>query len=98
MGTGEIIRSEAARVEHGPRDPPPARRGLAAPALPAHAGAENPDYESAFPAIETGESRAQPGRGIRETYLSFGLSNTDGQEFRLDNIEVEETTSTTRRV
>ncbi len=64
----------------------------------AHVGGENDDYEYDFPAIETGESRAQPGRGIRETYLSFGLSNTDGQEFQLDNIEVEETTSTTRRV
>ena len=63
-----------------------------------HVGGENDDYEYDFPAIETGESRAQPGRGIRETYLSFGLSNTDGQEFQLDNIEVEETTSTTRRV
>ena len=64
----------------------------------AHVGGENDDYEYDFPAIESGESRAQPGRGIRETYLSFGLSNTDGQEFQLDNIEVEETTSTTRRV
>ena len=64
----------------------------------AHVGGENDDYEYDFPAIESGESRAQPGRGIRETYLSFGLSNTDAQEFQLDNIEVEETTSTTRRV
>lgn len=64
----------------------------------AHVSGENDDYEYEFPAIQTGESRAQPGRGIRETYLSFGFSNTDGQEFQLDNIEVVDTTSTTRRV
>lgn len=64
----------------------------------AHVSGENDDYEYDFTAVETGESRAQPGRGIRETYLSFGLSNTNGQEFQLDNFEVVDTTSTTRRV
>lgn len=51
-----------------------------------------------FPVRPTGVSRAKPGRGIRENYLAFGYSNTDGADFRLDRIEVESFQSTTRRV
>lgn len=44
-----------------------------------------------------GESRATPGRGIRENYLAFGYSNTDGADFQLDRIEVEVAQSKNRR-
>jgi len=46
----------------------------------------------------SGESRAKPGRGIRENYLAFGYSNTDGSDFRLDRIEVAVGQANTRRV
>jgi hypothetical protein len=42
-------------------------------------------------------SRAKPGRGIRENYLAFGLTKTDGLDFQLDRIEVEVNQSTQRR-
>ncbi len=63
-----------------------------------HVAGEVEEYEYPFPGSPTGEARAQPGRGIRETYLSYGLSNPDGQAFQLDNIEVVQATSQTRRV
>lgn len=44
-----------------------------------------------------GESRCQPGRGIRENYLSFGLTNPSGEPFELDRIEARIGTSGTRR-
>lgn len=46
----------------------------------------------------SGQSSAKPGRGIRENYLSFGLSNPSGQAFTIDAIEVPEITSKNRRV
>ena len=46
----------------------------------------------------TGETKAKPGRGIRENYLAFGYTNTDGGAFTLDRMEVVERTSATRRV
>lgn len=55
-------------------------------------------YAYTFPVRPAGESRAKPGRGIRENYLAFGYSNTDGADFRLDRIEVKVNTSQTRRV
>lgn len=54
-------------------------------------------YSYEFPVRANGESRAKPGRGIRENYLAFGYSNTDGADFQLDRIEVDITQSTTRR-
>lgn len=63
-----------------------------------HVSGENDDYTYRFVAANKGVSRAQPGRGIRESYLSFGFSNYLGQDFELDNIEVIEATSTSRRV
>lgn len=55
-------------------------------------------YSYAFDVLATGESKAKPGRGIRENYLAFGYSNTDGAAFELDRIEVLNAQSKTRRV
>lgn len=51
-----------------------------------------------FPIRAAGESRCKPGRGIRENYLGFSYSNTDGADFQLDRIEVEVAQSKSRRV
>lgn len=51
-----------------------------------------------FPVRPTGVSRAKPGRGIRENYLAFGYSNTDGADFQLDRIEVSSAQSQNRKV
>lgn len=59
---------------------------------------ESDEYTYPFTAVATGESRAQPGRGIRETYLAVGFTNPFGQQFQLDNIEPINTTSKDRRV
>lgn len=56
------------------------------------------DYRYSFPIRATGQSRAQPGKGIRENYLAFGFSNPDGYYFQLDRIEVLVAQSKTRRV
>ena len=45
-----------------------------------------------------GVSRAEPGRGIRENFLSFGFEVPDGQAFVLSGIEVDIRSSKTRRV
>lgn len=63
-----------------------------------HVSGQNDDYDYETTSPNSGEARAQPGRGIRETYLSFGFSNPDGQDFQLDVLEVVDTTSKTRRV
>lgn len=59
---------------------------------------ENASYNYLFPVRPTGESRSKPGSGIRENYLAFGYSNTDGADFQLDRIEVLVAESKTRRV
>lgn len=64
----------------------------------AHVSGENDDYTYNFAAAYKGVSRAQPGRGIYESYLSFGFSNHLGQDFELDNLEALESNSTIRRV
>lgn len=51
-----------------------------------------------FPLRASGQSRCDVGRGIRENYLGFGLSNPAGQPFALDRIEVMAVPSTSRRV
>lgn len=43
-------------------------------------------------------SRCEVGKGIRQNYMGFGLSNPAGQMFRLDRIEVLALQSKTRRV
>lgn len=58
---------------------------------------ENASYSYPFPVLPTGQSRAKPGMGIRENYLAFGYSNTDGAHFQIDRIEVQVAQSTSRR-
>lgn len=59
-------------------------------------GATQWDY--AFPLRASGQARCAVGRGIRENYLGFGLSNPEGQAFTLDRVEVLTHASSTRRV
>lgn len=59
---------------------------------------EATSYTYTFPVRATGVSRAKPGRGIRENYLAFGYSNTDGADFTLDRIEVPTSPSKNRRI
>jgi hypothetical protein len=54
-------------------------------------------YTYPFPVRASGESRSKPGKGIRENYLAFSFSNTDGADFRLDRMEVSVAQSTSRR-
>ena len=56
------------------------------------------NWKYAMPVRSSGQSRCIVGKGIRENYLGFGLSNPQGQHFKLDRIEVLEAASTTRRV
>ncbi|MBO1034251.1 hypothetical protein INR38_09145 [Delftia sp. SD018] len=49
-----------------------------------------------FAVRPAGESRAQPGRGIRENYLAFGYRNVDGVDFQIDLIEVGDVSSKRR--
>lgn len=56
------------------------------------------EYRYAFPVQASGQSRAMPGKGIRENYLAFGYSNAGGDNFQLDRIEVLVASSKTRRV
>lgn len=58
---------------------------------------ESASWSYTFPVQANGASRSAPGRGIRENYLSFGYSNTDGAAFELDRIEVDSIPSTSRR-
>lgn len=51
-----------------------------------------------MPVRSSGQSRCIVGKGIRENYLGFGLSNPQGQAFTIDRIEVLEAASKTRRV
>ncbi|WP_423454253.1 hypothetical protein [Ottowia sp. VDI28] len=51
-----------------------------------------------FPLVSSGQTRAQPGRGIRENYLGFGVRTPAGQAFTLDRVEVLEAQSKSRRV
>ena len=59
---------------------------------------ESTAHSYPFPVRPTGQSRSKPGSGIRENYLAFGYSNTDGAAFQLDRIEVLVAESKTRRV
>lgn len=58
---------------------------------------EGPEYQYPFAVRAKGESRAQPGRGIRENYLAVGFANVDGADFSIDSIEAPMATSKTRR-
>lgn len=61
-------------------------------------GAGETEHRYDFPFRSSGQSRAKPGKGIRENYLAFGFSNPDGDDFTLDRIEVLVAQSKTRRV
>lgn len=54
------------------------------------------NYE--FALRKDGQTRCEVGKGIRQNYMGFGLSNPAGQMFRLDRIEVLALQSKTRRV
>lgn len=56
------------------------------------------EYRYPFEITPDGESRAKPGKGIRENYLAFGFSNPDGAFFTIDQIEVGLNKSQERRV
>lgn len=55
-------------------------------------------WDYPFPLRPSGQARCMVGRGIRENYLGFGVSNPDGQPFTLDRVEVLMHKSKTRRV
>lgn len=59
---------------------------------------ESASYSYPFPVRPAGQSRSVPGKGIRENYIAFGYSNTDGAYFQLDRIEVLVAESKNRRV
>lgn len=59
---------------------------------------EGASYSYPFPVLPAGQSRSVPGKGLRENYLAFGYSNTDGAAFQLDRIEVLVAQSKNRRV
>ena len=65
-------------------------------ALTVFGKAENWTYS--FPLRPSGQTRADVGRGIRENYLGFGLSNPSGQAFTLDRIEAQQLQSQSRRI
>lgn len=59
---------------------------------------EQQSWDYPFAARSSGQTRCQPGRGIRENYLGFGFSNPQGQAFSIDRIEVKMLASKNRRV
>ncbi len=56
------------------------------------------DWDYTFALRASDQTRCPVGRGIRENYLGFGLSNPGGQAFTLDRVEVLTAQSKTRRV
>lgn len=59
---------------------------------------ETEEYTYDLVVRESGESRAKPGRGFRENYFAVGYSNVDGSNFELDQIDVLEAQTISRRV
>lgn len=59
---------------------------------------ESASYSYPFQVRAAGVSRGKPGRGIRDNYLAFGYSNTDGADFQLDSIDVPALPSKNRKV
>lgn len=55
-------------------------------------------YAYPLQAQRSGVARAQPGRGIRESYLGFGVRNVAGADFEIERIEVQVNASAIRRV
>lgn len=58
---------------------------------------EQKSFDYLFQILPDGESRCVPGRGIRENYLAFGLSNTLGRSLQIDRVSVETKMSNLRR-
>lgn len=56
------------------------------------------EWRYRFPVLSTGQSRAIPGKGIRENYLCFGFANVGGVDFQLDRIEIQALESKQRRL
>jgi hypothetical protein len=54
-------------------------------------------YEFPVELRSSGVSRAVPGKGIAENYMSFGYRNVAGADFRLDRIDAEVVQSKQRR-
>lgn len=54
-------------------------------------------WDYPFAVLPAGVSRCKLGRGIRESYLGFGLSNPGGEYFQIDRIEVAMAGSKNRR-
>lgn len=71
-------------------------RGSGSAQFTVHGAEQSWNYSFALRA--SGQTRCQVGRGIRENYLGFGLSNPAGQAFTLDRVEVLNSQSKTRRV
>ncbi|MEG0923363.1 MAG: hypothetical protein RSG22_18385 [Comamonas sp.] len=61
-------------------------------------GAGDQAWRYRFPLRASGQTRCPVGKGIRENYLGFGLSNPDGQSFTLDRVEILDVQSPTRRI
>lgn len=61
-------------------------------------GSAAKEWTYGFALRDSGQTRCLVGKGIRENYLGFGLSNPNGQAFTLDRVEVLSVKSKTRRV
>lgn len=59
---------------------------------------KNQEWTYEMPVLSSGLSRCIVGKGIRENYLGFGLSNPLGQEFTIDRVEVLQVASKSRRI
>lgn len=58
----------------------------------------NETWEYPLQVHEGGVSKAKPGKGIRETRLSFGYRNQDGADFHVDRIAIDVIESKNRRI
>ena len=71
-------------------------RGAGSARFTVHGAQQSWSYD--FPVRPSGQSRCPVGKGIRENYLGFSLSNPDGQAFTVDRVEIMDAPSNTRRV
>ena len=71
-------------------------RGACSARFTVHGAQQSWSYD--FPVRPSGQSRCPVGKGIRENYLGFSLSNPGGQVFTLDRVEVMTVASNTRRI
>ena len=71
-------------------------RGAGSARFTVHGAQQSWSYD--FPVRPSGQSRCPVGKGIKENYLGFSLSNPGGQAFTLDRVEIMDAPSNTRRV